>query len=403
VLTACAALAATALLFGGSTASSITSAYAVDADLPTWQDVQDAKANQSATDSKITEIEALLVQVAKEVEATKKESEAAIAAYAKAEEELLQATARLDELNAKLAESTEEADSAATEAASLVALMYRSGGIDRSMELFLESDESTSEALLERLASMSKATERNTKIADIATRAMNDAQSLSDQADVVTEERERLRQEAEERKETAATLAAAAVEKQAQQEEQKATLEAQLEALKDTTAKTVEGYEERVRQEEEERRKAAEAAQGGGGGGGGPSGNASGWGRPIYSYYVSEEFGGSRNHGGIDLAASMWTPIYAAAAGTVTACYEFSNYGMTVDITHPDGSITRYAHQPYGGLTVNCGQWVNQGQQIGHVGTTGWSTGPHLHFETWPNASYRVNPRGFMSARGVYF
>ena len=59
--------------------------------------------------------------------------------------------------------------------------------------------------------------------------------------------------------------------------------------------------------------------------------------------------------------------------------------------------------RPYGGITVSCGQWVSQGQRIGSVGSTGWSSGPHLHFETWPNASYRVNPRGFMADRGVWF
>lgn len=387
---------------------------AVDADLPTWQDVQNAKGNQAATAAKITEIEALLVQVAQEVETTKRESEAAISAYAIAEDDLLRANNRLDELNLKLTESTQEADTAAQEAAAIVGLMYRSGGIDRSAEMFLESDATTSDQLLERLASMSKATERNSKIAEDATRAKNDAQSLGEQADVVSQERERLRLEAETRKETAATLAAAAAEKLAQQEAQKATLDAQLAALKDTTAATVSGYEERVRQEEaeairlaEERRKAAEeAAAGGGGGGGGggnPGGTWSGWGMPITNYWVSDEFGGSRNHGGTDFAAPQWTPIYAAASGTVTACYEFSNYGNTIDINHPDGSMTRYAHQPYGGLLVGCGQWVSQGQRIGSVGSTGWSTGPHLHFETWPNSWNRVNPRGFMGDRGVWF
>lgn len=379
-----------------------TQASAVDASLPTWQDVQDAKNNQAATANKIKEIEALLVQVNKEVETTKKELEAAISASAIAEEELLKANTRLDELNVKLAESTEEADSASQEAAALVGLMYRSGGIDRSTEMFLESDADTSDELLERLASMSKATERNSKIAEDATRAKNDAQSLGDQADVVSQERERLREDAEARKNTASTLAAAAMEKQQTQEAQRDTLDAQLAALKDTTTETVAGYEERLAQEAEDRRKEQENNNNNGGGQGpGPSG--SGWGLPIYSYWVSEEFGGGRGHGGIDLAAPMWTPIYAAASGTVTACYEFSNYGNTVDITHPDGSITRYAHQPYGGLNVSCGQWVSQGQRIGAVGSTGWSSGPHLHFETWPNSGYRVNPRGFMADRGVWF
>lgn len=377
-----------------------TEAAAVDASLPTWQDVQNAKDNQAATANKIKEIEALLVQVNKEVETTKKELEAAISASAIAEEELLKANTRLDELNVKLAESTEEADSASQEAAALVGLMYRSGGIDRSTEMFLESDADTSDELLERLASMSKATERNSKIAEDATRAKNDAQSLGDQADVVSQERERLREDAEARKNTASTLAAAAMEKQQTQEAQRDTLDAQLAALKDTTTKTVAGYEERLAQEAEDRRKEQENNNGGGQG---PSPGGSGWGLPIYSYWVSEEFGGSRGHGGIDLAAPMWTPIYAAASGQVTACYEFSNYGNTVDIQHPDGSMTRYAHQPYGGISVSCGQWVSQGQRIGSVGSTGWSSGPHLHFETWPTLGYRVNPRGFMADRGVWF
>lgn len=425
------ATASIAGLIGSPLSSTVAANAAVDSSLPTWQDVENAKGNQAATAAKITEIEALLVQVAEEVEQTKRESEAAISAYALAEEDLLRANDRLDELNLKLSESTQEADAAAQEAASIVGLMYRSGGIDRSTEMFLESDASTSDQLLERLASMSKATERNSRIAEDATRAKNDAQSLGDQADVVSQERERLRVEAEDRKETAASLAAAAAEKQAKQETQKATLDAQLAALKDTTAATVKGYEERLRQEEaerirleeirleeirleEERRQEQQNSAGGGGGndgggnsggssGGSPGGTGSGWGMPISSYWVSEEFGGGRNHGGTDFAAGMWTPIYAAASGRVTACYQFSNYGNTVDIEHPDGSKTRYAHQPWGGIYVNCGDWVNQGQRIGSVGNTGWSTGPHLHFETWPTSGYRVNPRGFMADRGVWF
>ena len=374
---------------------------AVDESLPTWDDVQEAKSDEAATAKQITEIEGLLEQLAIEVETTRKESAAAIDAYALAEDELLRANARLDELNTRLEESSAEAELAGDEAGAIVGLIYRSGGVDRSTEMFLESDASTSDELLERLAIMQKATERSARIAEKATRAANDARSLGDQADAVSQKRAQLAEDAAVRKEAAAAAALAAAEREREQESQKATLDAQLAALKDTTAETVEGYEERLRQEEEARRQ-----NGGGGppGSGKPPVGRSGWGHPLASsYWVTEEFGGARNHGGIDLAAPEWTPIYAAAAGTVTACYEFSNYGNTVDITHPDGSMTRYPHQPYGGLTVTCGQWVERGQQIGHVGTTGWSTGPHLHFETWPSTSYRVNPRGFMSDRGVYF
>ena len=420
-------------------------AHAVAEGLPTWDDVQEAKQNEAATAAKVTEIEALLVQVEREVEQTRAASAAAGAALAEAEEALLAANERVQALEGQAAESAAEAESAANEAASLISQLYRSGGVDRNVELFLESDGSTADELLERLAVMSKATERNAKVADEATRARNTAENLGQQAQAATDERQRLQEEAAARKQEAEVAAANAVETQTRQEEQKATLDAQLAALKDTTTETVSGYEERLRLEEEERRRieaerrrqqeeaarraAEEAARqaaaagsgggggggssgggggssgggGGGGGGGAPSGSSSGWGSPLAHTWVTEEFGGSRNHGGIDFGAAMWTPIYAAAAGRVSACYEFSNYGNTVDIQHPDGTMTRYAHQPYGGLSVSCGQWVERGQQIGHVGSTGWSTGPHLHFETWPSAWERVNPRWFMEARGVYF
>ena len=395
-----AAVVLSAIAAAGPPLSAPAAQAAVDESLPTWDDVQKAKNDEASTAEQITEIEGLLKQLAVEVESTRKESEAAIAAYALAEDELLKANARLNELNMRLEDSAAEAELAEDEASSIVGLMYRSGGLDRSVEMFFESDASVSDELLKRLAIMEKATERSARIAENATRAANNARSLGDQADAVLQKREQLAEDAAIRKEAAATAAVNAAEREREQASQKATLDAQLAALKDTTSATVDGYEERLRQEEEASRKNG----GGGSPGGTPPVGSSGWGHPLASsYWVTEEFGGARNHGGIDLAVAEWTPIYAAAAGTVTACYEFSNYGNTVDITHPDGSMTRYPHQPYGGLTVTCGQWVERGQQIGYVGTTGWSTGPHLHFETWPTTSYRVNPRGFMSDRGVYF
>jgi hypothetical protein len=89
--------------------------------------------------------------------------------------------------------------------------------------------------------------------------------------------------------------------------------------------------------------------------------------------------GQRRLHAGLDVAAAAGTLIRAAAAGQVIAAAPRGGYGLTVDIRHGDGSVTRYAHQSR--LVVRAGQQVAAGQVIGLVGSTGASTGPHLHFE----------------------
>jgi murein DD-endopeptidase MepM/ murein hydrolase activator NlpD len=94
--------------------------------------------------------------------------------------------------------------------------------------------------------------------------------------------------------------------------------------------------------------------------------------------------GQRRFHAGLDLAAPSGTPIRAAAAGQVVAAGTQGGYGLTVDIRHGNGSVTRYAHQSR--LLVRSGQVVAAGQVIGLVGSTGYSTGPHLHFEVRTSA-----------------
>ena len=121
------------------------------------------------------------------------------------------------------------------------------------------------------------------------------------------------------------------------------------------------------------------------------------------SHRVTSPFGwrthpitGRRNlHGGIDIAAPNGTPIMASKAGVVVISQYGSSYGNYVVISHPDGTRTLYAHMSQ--RNVSAGDTVRQGQTVGLVGSTGSSTGNHLHFETWTgsSSSSRVNPMQF--------
>lgn len=105
-----------------------------------------------------------------------------------------------------------------------------------------------------------------------------------------------------------------------------------------------------------------------------------------------------RLHGGIDIAAPIGTPVLAAASGeVVTAGWHSGGYGNLVKIRHLDESITLYAHNNR--ILVNLGQRVNKGEQIAEIGNTGYSTGPHLHFEIHPQGSGAVNPLALLGGQ----
>jgi len=103
-----------------------------------------------------------------------------------------------------------------------------------------------------------------------------------------------------------------------------------------------------------------------------------------------------RMHYGIDIAGSVGTPIVAAAAGKVIfSGWNDGGYGYLVEILHPDGTITRYGHNS--ALYVRVGEEVSQGQLIAAMGSTGYSTGPHLHFEIRPNGGAAVDPMIYLA------
>ena len=122
---------------------------------------------------------------------------------------------------------------------------------------------------------------------------------------------------------------------------------------------------------------------------------------PCPAGYISSTFGyrtqpiagASTNHKGIDFAAATGTPIYAAAAGTVISAGYAGNAGNLLVINHGNGLLTYYMH--CNKIYVSAGQKVSRGQNVAAVGTTGNSTGPHLHFQVMLNGT-PVNPANYL-------
>lgn len=131
--------------------------------------------------------------------------------------------------------------------------------------------------------------------------------------------------------------------------------------------------------------------------------SSTGWICPVPSYTLTSPFGMrihpiygyEKMHQGVDLATSQGTPIYAAKSGKVTnASFQAGGAGYYVSINHGDGFTSVYMHMTH--FIVSPGQYVTTGQVIGYVGSTGASTGPHLHFGIAYNGSY-INPMPYIS------
>ncbi|WP_303673959.1 M23 family metallopeptidase [Vampirovibrio chlorellavorus] len=113
-----------------------------------------------------------------------------------------------------------------------------------------------------------------------------------------------------------------------------------------------------------------------------------------FGWRVDPLTGSQRFHGGIDLAAASGTPVYAPQAGLVMFSGYYGGYGNVVVLSHGNSLFTLYGHNSQ--LLVRPGDVVYRGQVISKVGSTGRSTGPHLHFEVHHNGQY-VNPVTYLS------
>ncbi|MCX7523052.1 M23 family metallopeptidase [Microbacterium sp. STN6] len=378
-------------------------------DYPSWQDVQNAKSNQAAASAEVSKINALIANLNAEVAQTQAEAVKRGDELSAAQDAFDKADIRANDLQTQADKSRAEADAATAQAGRLAAQLYRTGGANLTMNIFLSAGPGTKskkpDQLLSDLGSMTKLVEHSSGVYKTAVTARNSADALSAQAAVAKTERETLRVAAQKALEAAAAAAKAAQDKLAEQQKQQVVLQAQLAALTDKTATTVAGYQAGVAA----RAAAAAAAAAAAGGAGLPGGwvGSQGWAIPArgpitgsYGARPAPCYGCSSYHLGVDIGAGYHAGIYAAAAGVVSYAGPASGYGNLILINHGGGIVTAYGHMERNQIFVGIGQRVVAGEAIARVGSQGHSTGPHLHFEVRVNGS-KVNPITFMRARGA--
>lgn len=449
---AIAASAAVATVVSLTVLPGAPSADAVDEyGYPTWSEVEAARGNVSSKNQQIEQIRGLIAQLEGAVVDAQAEADQRAAEAIEAQRAYDEAVAVAQRLQEQADEASERAEESQVAAGQLAAQLARSGGTgDMSAELF--ANPGSADNWLHRLDMMDRVAGTADTLYQQAQRDANTAQSLQEQAAVARDELQGLKEAAD-----AAYLAAqdAAIRaQQAVEEEQnrRVELEAQLSVLVENRAATERDYQagqahraylaeqerlriERERREAEEARQraiaeqqrlAAEAAAaaaaarpsgGSGGSSGGSSGGggtvpvappaSSGWVTPHYGRFTSgygwrnDPVGvlGRKLHGGVDIAAGCGTPIYAAAAGTVTLRSQDIYGANMLYINHGNGVQSEYFHmiRP---ASVYPGQRVSAGQVVAYEGSTGHSTGCHLHYQIRVGGTL-VNPESFLNARGV--
>jgi murein DD-endopeptidase MepM/ murein hydrolase activator NlpD len=377
---------------GTVTATSNDAAWAVD--YPSWNDVVKARTSEAATKAAISRIESLIAGLEADVARTQAAAEAKGEIYFEADQKFQEAAVKADELQAQADDASALAEESKRRAGELIARQFRSGNGDVTTTLFVNAAQA--DDLLYSYGMADKFTELTAGIYVKAVQDQNTAQALTDQADVAKVLLQELSDAAERafaEAQTAAQKAADAVEAQQANLNQ---LSAQLDVLRDRRKATEADYLKGVRA------RIAAAAQLGAG-----EISSSGWAKPVtgyissnYGYRVHPRTGNWAFHAGVDLAAPCGRNIYAPYSGTVVYAGWNGGYGNYLRIDHGNGLTTAYGHIITGGTLVKQGQAVVVGQNIARVGTTGASTGCHLHYEVRSNG-ITTNPVTFMRDKGI--
>jgi murein DD-endopeptidase MepM/ murein hydrolase activator NlpD len=371
-----------------------TNELAFAAQYPSWADVLKARQNIALKEKAIAEIKNIIRGLEKKVEAATAEAQRVGTIYQEAQLLYDEAAYKADMLQAQADEATKSADASRIRAGQFVSELARVGNVNISTSLL--SDASGADDLLSRLGFASIIASQADGIYQAAIRDKNTAQSLTDQAEIAKRERDILRDAAEASFQIAQDAAIAAENVFQEQQAHQATLMAQLATLVENRRVTEEQYQEGVE-------------AGGTAGSDLPPGaiSSKGWARPAAGY-ISSGFGYRthpiynvvRLHAGTDLAGGCGVPIYAARGGQVVYAGWNGGYGNFILINHGDGISTGYAHIATGKTFVRYGEQVSTGTHIANVGSTGGSTGCHLHFEV-RDGGKAINPVPYMRGKGI--
>ena len=363
---------------------------------PTWEEVQEARKDVAAAEAKVKEIQEILAGLERAAAEAEQEAARLGEIYYEALFELDEATYQQAQLQAQADDAAATAEESRLQAGQFVAELARVGGADLTATLFISGDDATE--LLSRIGYAAKIAEQTDGIYARALADRNAAQSLTDQAEVAREIREELQLESEAAFDAATGAALRAYDAVEAQYENSARLEAQLAVLVEQREATEEDYQKGViARAQSEIAGMIDPGQI----------SASGWARPsggyISSHYgprIHPIYGIARLHAGIDLATPCGRPVYAANSGRISYSGWLGTSGNFIRVTHSDGYTTGYAHLQSGSLYVKLGETVVTGQLIGRIGTTGGSTGCHLHLETRKNMVSQ-DPYPFFLNRGI--
>lgn len=366
---------------------------AVTADYPSWEDVVAAQKNEAEAKALRASLEGQLQGLQDEAQRTQEEADRKGEVYAKALQAYDEQSVITQALLDQTAAAQQEADDAYAVAAQVIAEMSKGGaGTDLTPRLF--TTPGSPDVLLNRLEISRVLGERYAGLYAKALELRNTANALADQAEVAQAILEELRVAAEKALLEAQAAAEAAATKLAQTQKDIAEVRSRIEYLAGIREATTADYN------------AGLVAQWGEGAEGQIS--QSGYTRP-HPGYITSHFGMRFNpvshvwqlHTGVDLAGGgCGATIRAAHAGTVTYAGWLDSWGYYVQIDHGDGTGSGYAHIQAGGIGVSIGQRVAPGQPIAKVGSTGQSTGCHLHFIIRVNGQV-TDPVPYMRNQGA--